>query len=149
MRIRRRGRYAFRSRLHRGHFPELGRFLRGACAELDIHHGVLIELHLAAAGDYARIHRPRQSVVTESHADVAGRLRQSGAQHAEAQAAAQELAERGVQVTFLPCTPQGVVEVSALEAALRPKSGPPPHTRLVSVMLANNERSEEHTSELQ
>jgi cysteine desulfurase len=47
--------------------------------------------------------------------------------------AAEELAERGVEVTFLPCTPQGVVEVSALEAALKP------NTRLVSVMYANNE----------
>ena len=47
--------------------------------------------------------------------------------------AAEELAERGVEVTFLPCTPQGVAEVSALEAALRP------NTRLVSVMYANNE----------
>ena len=47
--------------------------------------------------------------------------------------AAEELAERGVAVTFLPCTPQGVVEVNALEAALRP------NTKLVSVMLANNE----------
>ena len=40
---------------------------------------------------------------------------------------------RGVEVTFLPCTPQGLIEVSALEAALRP------NTKLVSVMLANNE----------
>ena len=63
----------------------------------------------------------------------------SSVEHHAVLHAAQELAERGVQVTFLPCTPQGVVEVSALEAALRPKSGPPPHTRLVSVMLANNE----------
>ena len=47
--------------------------------------------------------------------------------------AGEELAERGVEVTFLPCTPQGVVEVAALEAALRP------NTRLVSVMYANNE----------
>jgi len=47
--------------------------------------------------------------------------------------AAEELAERGVEVTFLPCTPQGLIEVSALEAALRP------NTKLVSVMLANNE----------
>jgi cysteine desulfurase len=39
----------------------------------------------------------------------------------------------GVEVTFLPATPQGVVEGSALEAALRP------NTKLVSVMLANNE----------
>ncbi len=47
--------------------------------------------------------------------------------------AAEELADRGIEVTFLPCTPQGVVEVPALEAALRP------NTKLVSVMLANNE----------
>ncbi len=47
--------------------------------------------------------------------------------------AAEELAERGVEVTFLPCTAQGVVEVAALEAALKR------NTKLVSVMLANNE----------
>jgi cysteine desulfurase len=47
--------------------------------------------------------------------------------------AAEELAERGIEVTFLPCTREGVVEVSALEAALRS------NTKLVSVMLANNE----------
>ncbi|MGA1982065.1 MAG: cysteine desulfurase family protein [Acidobacteriaceae bacterium] len=47
--------------------------------------------------------------------------------------AAQELEARGVAVTFLPCTPQGLIEVSALDAALRP------NTKLVSVMLANNE----------
>ena len=47
--------------------------------------------------------------------------------------AAESLASRGIEVTFLPCTPQGVVEPSALESALRP------NTRLVSVMLANNE----------
>ena len=47
--------------------------------------------------------------------------------------AAEALAERGVEVTFLPCTPDGVVEVAALDAALKP------NTKLVSVMLANNE----------
>jgi cysteine desulfurase len=47
--------------------------------------------------------------------------------------AAEALAERGVEVTFLPCTGQGLVEVSALEGALRP------NTKLVSVMFANNE----------
>ncbi len=47
--------------------------------------------------------------------------------------AAEALAERGVEVTFLPCTPQGLIEVAALEAAIRP------NTKLVSVMLANNE----------
>jgi cysteine desulfurase len=47
--------------------------------------------------------------------------------------AAEALAERGIEVTFLPCTPEGLIEVKALEAALRP------NTKLVSVMLANNE----------
>jgi cysteine desulfurase len=47
--------------------------------------------------------------------------------------AAQELEARGVEVTFLPCTPDGLIEVSALEDALRP------NTKLVSVMMANNE----------
>jgi cysteine desulfurase len=47
--------------------------------------------------------------------------------------AAQELEARGVEVTYLPCTPEGLIEVPALEAALRP------NTKLVSVMLANNE----------
>src|ERR1700679_2236155 len=44
--------------------------------------------------------------------------------------AAEALAERGIEVTFLPCTSQGLIEVSTLEGALRP------NTRLVSVMLA-------------
>jgi cysteine desulfurase len=47
--------------------------------------------------------------------------------------AAEELAERGIEVTYLPCNPQGLVEVATLQAAMRPS------TRLVSVMYANNE----------
>jgi cysteine desulfurase len=47
--------------------------------------------------------------------------------------AAEALAERSVEVTFLPCTPQGLVEASVLASALRP------NTKLVSIMLANNE----------
>ena len=47
--------------------------------------------------------------------------------------AAQELEARDIAVTFLPCTPQGLIEIATLEAALRP------NTKLVSVMLANNE----------
>ena len=46
---------------------------------------------------------------------------------------AETLEGRGVQVTFLPCTPEGMVEPAALEAAIQP------NTKLVSVMLANNE----------
>ncbi|HMF53767.1 MAG TPA: cysteine desulfurase family protein, partial [Edaphobacter sp.] len=47
--------------------------------------------------------------------------------------AAESLAKRGVEVTFLPVTTQGIVEPAALLSALRP------NTRLVSVMYANNE----------
>jgi cysteine desulfurase len=38
-----------------------------------------------------------------------------------------------VQVTFLPCTSEGLIEPAALRAAIRP------NTKLVSIMFANNE----------
>jgi len=38
-----------------------------------------------------------------------------------------------IEVTFLPCTPRGLIEPVILQAALRP------NTKLVSVMFANNE----------
>jgi cysteine desulfurase len=47
--------------------------------------------------------------------------------------AAESLGKKNVEVTFLPSTPQGVIEPSALLAAIRP------NTKLVSVMFANNE----------
>jgi len=53
--------------------------------------------------------------------------------------AAEALRDRGAapgqnfEVTFLPCTPSGLIEPAALQAAMRP------HTKLVSIMLANNE----------
>jgi cysteine desulfurase len=47
--------------------------------------------------------------------------------------AAESLASRGIEVTFLPCTPQGLIDPATLQAALRP------NTRLVSIMFANNE----------
>jgi cysteine desulfurase len=47
--------------------------------------------------------------------------------------AAESLAKKNVEVTFLPSTPQGVIEPTALLAAIRP------NTKLVSVMFANNE----------
>jgi cysteine desulfurase len=53
--------------------------------------------------------------------------------------AAEALAERGVAVAFLPCTPQGLIEPETLRDALRQNTEPQPHTTLVSVMLANNE----------
>jgi cysteine desulfurase len=47
--------------------------------------------------------------------------------------AAQSLEARGVDVTYLEPNADGVIEADAFEAALRPE------TRMVSVMLANNE----------
>lgn len=57
----------------------------------------------------------------------------SSIEHEAVLQAAYALQKRNVEVTFLPCSPAGVVEPEALKAALRP------NTRLVSVMLANNE----------
>jgi len=47
--------------------------------------------------------------------------------------AAEALERRGIEVTYLTPTRDGIIDPAAFEAALRP------HTRLVSVMLANNE----------
>src|ERR1700712_4967641 len=47
--------------------------------------------------------------------------------------AAESLEKRGIEVTYLSTPPDGVIAPAAFEAALRP------HTRLVSIMLANNE----------
>ncbi len=47
--------------------------------------------------------------------------------------AAEQLQERGVAVTFLPVSSEGVVDPEDVRRALRPR------TRLISVMLANNE----------
>ena len=47
--------------------------------------------------------------------------------------AAEELRNRGAEVTFLACNSQGLIEPETLRAALRPD------TKLVSIMLANNE----------
>jgi cysteine desulfurase len=47
--------------------------------------------------------------------------------------AAKALEARGIEVTYLAPTPEGLIDPAAFEAALQP------HTRLVSIMLANNE----------
>src|SRR5260370_22594309 len=60
------------NRIGAAEFRSLGRSAR---AELDVHHGVLIELHFAAACEHAGIHGPRQAVVAECHPDVARTLR--------------------------------------------------------------------------
>ncbi len=47
--------------------------------------------------------------------------------------AAESLEHRNIDVTFLTCTPQGLIEPAELIAAIRP------NTKLVSIMFANNE----------
>src|SRR5882757_10144846 len=47
--------------------------------------------------------------------------------------AAESLEKNNVEVTFLPSTPEGLIEPAALQTALRP------NTKLVSIMYANNE----------
>ena len=47
--------------------------------------------------------------------------------------AAEAMEKQGIEVTFLPCAPNGLIEPAALQAALRP------NTRLVSIIFANNE----------
>jgi cysteine desulfurase len=47
--------------------------------------------------------------------------------------AAEALAKKGVEVTFLPCTASGLIEPATLQATLKP------NTKLISVMFANNE----------
>jgi cysteine desulfurase len=47
--------------------------------------------------------------------------------------AAEAMEKRGIEVTYLKPNPDGLIDPDAFEAALRP------HTRLVSIMLANNE----------
>jgi cysteine desulfurase len=46
---------------------------------------------------------------------------------------AESLEQRGIEVTYLAPGPDGILDPAAFESALRP------HTRLISVMMANNE----------
>jgi cysteine desulfurase len=54
-------------------------------------------------------------------------------EHSAVLQAAQKVAERGIEVTYVAPHPNGLIEPADLRAALRP------NTRLISVMLANNE----------
>ncbi|MDQ2833110.1 MAG: aminotransferase class V-fold PLP-dependent enzyme [Acidobacteriota bacterium] len=57
----------------------------------------------------------------------------SSVEHHAVLHAAESLEKHHIQVTFLPSTPQGLIEPAALQAAIRP------NTRLISIMFANNE----------
>jgi cysteine desulfurase len=67
------------------------------------------------------------------HADGGNRLITSPIEHPSVAAAAEQLARHGWQVDRLGVTPSGVVDADSLQSLLHP------HTRLVSVMLGNNE----------
>ena len=54
-------------------------------------------------------------------------------EHSAVLQAAQKVAERGVEVTYIAPQPSGLIHPAAIRDALRPQ------TRLISVMLANNE----------
>jgi cysteine desulfurase len=54
-------------------------------------------------------------------------------EHSAVLQAAQRLAERGVEVTFVAPQPSGLMDPAEIQRAIRPQ------TRLISVMLANNE----------
>jgi cysteine desulfurase len=54
-------------------------------------------------------------------------------EHSAVMQAANKVAERGVDVTFVAPEPTGLISPEAIRAAMRP------NTRLISVMLANNE----------
>jgi cysteine desulfurase len=64
---------------------------------------------------------------------VEGHLVISAMEHPSVVEPAQFLRRLGCQVTVVPCTPDGVVDVDAIQRALRPQ------TRLVSIMHSNNE----------
>ena len=57
----------------------------------------------------------------------------TGIEHHAVLHAAHALEERGIEVTILPCTADGIIQPATLQAALRP------NTRLVSIIFANNE----------
>ena len=54
-------------------------------------------------------------------------------EHSAVLRAADRVAERGVEVTFVGPQPSGLIDPAEIERAMRP------NTRLISVMLANNE----------
>jgi len=62
-------------------------------------------------------------------------------EHSAILQAAQRVAERGIEVTFIAPRPSGLIDPEEIRRALRAEKRPDtrPKTRLISVMLANNE----------
>jgi cysteine desulfurase len=70
---------------------------------------------------------------TLEHAAAPAHFITTSIEHDAILRAAAALAKKKIEVTILPSTPQGIIEPTALLAAIRPE------TKLVSVMFANNE----------
>jgi cysteine desulfurase len=72
-------------------------------------------------------------VLSPEHTSEPAHLITTTIEHHAVLHAAESLARRNAEVTFLPSTPEGIIEPAALKAAIRP------NTKLVSIMFANNE----------
>ena len=70
---------------------------------------------------------------TLEHAAAPAHFITTSIEHDAVLRAAAAIAKKKIEVTILPSTPQGIIEPTALLAAIRPE------TKLVSVMFANNE----------
>lgn len=71
--------------------------------------------------------------VTKTYHGMPVHIITSEIEHLSVLNACQALEQTDIEVTYLPVNETGVVEVTSLEKAIKP------HTKLVSVMLANNE----------
>lgn len=96
---------------------QVARLLRARASEIVFTSGGTESDNLALFG----ILRPGDHLVTTT------------SEHHAVLHAAHALEKRGVEVTYLPCTPAGLITPASLAEALQP------NTRLVSIMLANNE----------
>lgn len=71
--------------------------------------------------------------VAENYQNEPTHIITSAIEHHSVLNACRALEKNGIEVTYLPVNSKGTVDVSSLENAIKP------HTKLVSIMLANNE----------
>jgi cysteine desulfurase len=103
---------------------QVAALVNSRAAEIVFTSGATESDNLALFGIFAR---------AASDGQPGGHLITPAIEHHAVLHAAEQLRERGVDVTFLPVSQDGVVDPDDVRRALRPD------TRLISVMLANNE----------